>query len=287
MLIKEMINNYLSYVKRQFEYGTFKFYRNHLGHFERWINNLGYYRVGELPENIFDDYIFDMKKTCSNLTINKRIGIIKRMFRKSDVGFPNLFKIEKFKERRKTFDMLSREQLKRINNYMDSLDPRVNNNLMYNCLIRLLTETGARINEILNIKKRNVKIYDDYGTILLTKTKNNTDRTVLFSYSSIELIEKTINDSDSEYLLFNKLRNRRAAYCDVRYLMGMLKEKLNIDKLHPHMFRHSMATIWLENGADLKSVMTILGHSNIETTNRYLHQNPKHITKLYVDKFKI
>jgi site-specific recombinase XerD len=69
--------------------------------------------------------------------------------------------------------------------------------------------------------------------------------------------------------------------------MGMLKEKLNIDKLHPHMFRHSMATIWLENGADLKSVMTILGHSNIETTNRYLHQNPKHITKLYVDKFKI
>lgn len=90
-----------------------------------------------------------------------------------------------------------------------------------------------------------------------------------------------------KYLLFNILKNRKSNYYDVRYLIGMLKEKLNIEKLYAHMFRHSMATIWLQNGADLKTVMSVLGHSSIEVTNRYLHTDKQHIVTTYIDKFKI
>jgi site-specific recombinase XerD len=55
-------------------------------------------------------------------------------------------------------------------------------------------------------------------------------------------------------------------------------------KLHPHMFRHTTATTLVEAGADIASIMEILGHKNIQTTERYLHVSNKHVKKTYQDK---
>jgi integrase/recombinase XerC/integrase/recombinase XerD len=93
-------------------------------------------------------------------------------------------------------------------------------------------------------------------------------------------------ENDHGYLLHNILKNRQGNYFDVDNYMRKLKDKLNLNKLHAHMFRHSLATLWLQEGADLLSVMNVLGHKNMETTQRYQHANKKHIKKTY-KKYKI
>lgn len=267
--------------------GTFRFYQSHINHFLRYCDSNQLVTSSDVTPDIIVSYIQAMKKTVTNATINKRIGILKRCFKHNKIDFDYLYQIPKLKEQKKTFKMLSREELKRINRYV-SLWPEENyNNLMYKVLIMLLTETGARINELLNVKKKNIKVEKQYGSILLTTTKTNDDRIVFFTKHSFVAVKKLIDESNSPFLFFNKLKNRQMNYDDVRFIMRKLKHRLNIEQLHPHMFRHSMATIWLENGADIKSVMTILGHRNIETTNRYLHNNVNHVKDTYVQKFKI
>jgi integrase/recombinase XerC/integrase/recombinase XerD len=288
MKIEEIISQYLSYIKRQHSSGTYRFYKSHLSHFVNWCNLNLISTVSEFDEEAINEYICQMKLSCENVTINKRVGILKRMYKRLNIDFTYLYSIEKLKERSKTFDMLSREELKSINRYVNSLPDEAYNNLMYKGVITLLTDTGCRINELINIEKKNITIESDYGYILLTVTKMKKDRLVPFTAHSIPIIKKLIEDNKkSTYLFYNKLKDRNMTYDDVIFFMRKLKDKLNIDKLHPHMFRHSMATIWLENGADLKSVMLVLGHQNMKTTDRYLHNSIAHIRKTYINKFKI
>ncbi|MCR3906265.1 MAG: tyrosine-type recombinase/integrase, partial [Tenericutes bacterium] len=57
--------------------------------------------------------------------------------------------------------------------------------------------------------------------------------------------------------------------------------------LHAHMFRHSMASIWLQNGADIRSVMEVLGHKNLETTQRYLHVSKDHTKNMFKKNYNL
>lgn len=288
MRIKDLVKDYLLFIERQHSKGTFKFYVSHLNHFLKFCVDNKLEHVSQLNNQAINDYISFMKQTCENVTINKRVGILKRLFKRMNVDHPYLQSIDKLKERSKTFDMLSRKELKRIIGYVDSLPDEINNNMMYKGIINLLADTGARISEILAIEKKNISFENNYGFILLTKTKTKEDRFVPFSVRSIDLVKKIAADNPkSQYLFYNKLKARPTTYDDVIFFMRKLKDKLDIDKLHPHMFRHSMATIWLENGADLKSVMLVLGHKNMKTTDRYLHNSITHITKTYVNKFRI
>jgi len=283
MLIKESIERYISYVKRQFSLGTHKYYKSHLGHFLNWAVKRNILNMEDIKYYVFDDYIADMKLTCSNATINKRIGMLKRWSINQNHDFPYLHSINKLKERKTTFKMLDKKSMSKILRYVNSLNPDLYNNLIYKTMIYLLIDTGARINEVLNIEIKNIDLRKN--EILLTTTKTKTDRIVYFMNDTLDLVKQVIKKSQSTFLLYNNEKDRLIKYEDVRFFFRKMKRNLGIDELHPHMFRHTMATNWLEAGADLISVMETLGHKNIETTERYIHFNKKHIKKMYVEKY--
>jgi integrase/recombinase XerC len=208
------------------------------------------------------------------------------MYRYSGIRFDALEAIEKFKVRRKTFEMLSEDVLKRIRMHVKRLPDDVGNNLYYKSMLMLLMDTGARINEILKINKRNVNISDQ--EILLTQTKTKEDRIVFFSQVTGDIIEKMMRHPECRnhpYLLHNVLKKRPGTYDDVIFIMKKLKKELSIRTLHAHMFRHSMASIWLRHGSDIRSVMDVLGHKNLETTERYLHTSKEHAKRQYCAKY--
>lgn len=86
---------------------------------------------------------------------------------------------------------------------------------------------------------------------------------------------------DHKFLLHNIDKNRAADYDDIRYILRQAKKRLGIKKLHPHMFRHTVATFLVESRMDLPSLMNLLGHRNLETTRRYLHMSKKHVKSRY------
>ncbi|BCR35549.1 tyrosine-type recombinase/integrase [Mariniplasma anaerobium] len=170
----------------------------------------------------------------------------------------------------------------RIRKYISDYPETTVNGIYHKCFLSLLADTGARISEIMYIEKANVNFNN--CEILLTQTKTKEDRIVYFTETSKPILKKMIQvKNDSKYLLYNIDKNRVSNYDDIRYILKQVKRQLNIKKLHPHMFRHTVATYLIESQMDLPSLMILLGHKNMETTKRYLHVSKKHVKKGYSD----
>ena len=73
-----------------------------------------------------------------------------------------------------------------------------------------------------------------------------------------------------EDALFTTSDGRALTYCALRSIMRILRQKSQIDRLYPYLFRHTSATSYLQNGADLETVRRLLGHTSYAVTQRYL-----------------
>lgn len=284
MKLETLVYDFLTEVKLRHANGTWRFYKNHLEHFLKFAQAHGSVYVSEVNNELLVEYVSHMKKTCENVTINKNIGCVKRMFKRMNIEHVYLQQIDKLKERQKTFDTLDRETFKKVRQHIRNYPTVTVNGTFYKCFLALLSDTGARINEIMMIEKRNVCL--ERREILLTHTKTNDDRIVYLSEKvGLPAVQKMLSIKHThKFLLHNIERNRPANYDDIRYILKLTKKQLNIPKLHPHMFRHTTATTLIEAGADIASIMSILGHKNIQTTERYLHVSKKHVKKTYQDK---
>lgn len=285
MRIKDLISNQLKHIKLTNAEGTYKHYLSHLSHFDRWCEQHALELVAELTDDVLIDFITDLKKTCANITINKKIGVLKRTFETSGITHTYLMSIKKFKEKTTTFEMVDITVLKAIRKHALSLHD-VFNNLTIKCTILLLIDTGCRVNELIHIEKKNVNL--DAQEILLTTTKTKENRVVYIHTDTAHELKKMMAiKTNHKYLLHHILLNRPLNYFDIDWLMKHYRKVMGIEKLHAHMFRHSLASILLENGADIKSVQDILGHRNLETTQRYIHSQKDHVKKTFFSNYNL
>lgn len=277
--------DYLIDIKITRAMGTFKFYENHLLHFGRFLFENNIKSLSSISKAVTVEYLANLRNTVSNATINKRVGIIKRCFIFYGITEHYIHSIKKFKEKRTSFEMIDDKTLKKVINYVGGLPDDVGNNLMYKSIIFIFINTGVRLTELYNIEKRNVNIKQN--EILLTKTKNGENRTVYFLTAILPVIKKLLKQKNNhKFLLHNKLKDRPINYTDVNYIFNKIKNDLDIKKLHPHMFRHTYATKLLQNGVDIKTVMDLMGHNNLSTTQRYQHSSKEHAKKSYLEKYK-
>ena len=87
-------------------------------------------------------------------------------------------------------------------------------------------------------------------------------------------------DSKSEDVVFLNRNGKKLTRMMIFTIIKALLPKANIKKnISPHSFRHSFATHLLENGADLRTIQTLLGHESITTTEIYTHLDTKHLKK--------
>lgn len=285
MTIKEMGQKYLNHIKLNFTSGTYKHNLSHLSHFNNWCDMNQVIDVRDLNEACIVDYISHMKKTCESITINKRVGIIKRALKTAGVHDNFIFEINKFKEKKKTFKMIGFEDLKRLRKAALNLSDK-KNSLVVKCVLLLLMDTGCRVNELIHIEKRNVDFQNQ--RILLTTTKTSSDRYVYFFESTAKEIHKLYQvKPNNKYLLHNLEKDRQLNYFDITYIMKKYKKLLKLDSLHAHMFRHSLASLLLMNKADIKSVQILMGHSDLKTTERYLHTNNSHVQTTYFNSLQL
>lgn len=141
-------------------------------------------------------------------------------------------------------------------------------------ILELLFATGARVAEICTLRSDNVdllgnsvKFYGKGSKERIIPIENFAVLSILRKYHS--LFEKEIPDSG--YFFVNKL-GRRMTEQSVRNMINFYCKQYGVDMhITPHMFRHSFATLLLEEDVDIRYIQRMLGHSSITTTQIYTH----------------
>lgn len=145
-------------------------------------------------------------------------------------------------------------------------------------LLEFLYATGARISEAVSLEWKDV---DKKRKTIRLLGKGRKERIVpLAAFLEERLVKRP---QDSRYV-FPSLRSNDKALSprQARRLLRKLSlEKNHIQKLHPHLFRHSVATHLLDEGAHLRFIQELLGHSSLSTTQKYLQVSKQRLMEVY------
>lgn len=141
-------------------------------------------------------------------------------------------------------------------------------------IIELLFSTGIRISELCNIKLDDIDLNN--GNLIIYG-KGSKERNLFIGNQEVIDILKQHYDLNKEivnqknYIFLNREGNRLSEQ-SIRKLLHNIENKLNL-KMHitPHMYRHTFATMLLDNDVDIRYIQKILGHSSISTTEIYTH----------------
>ncbi|UOE37891.1 MULTISPECIES: site-specific tyrosine recombinase XerD [Chryseobacterium] len=145
------------------------------------------------------------------------------------------------------------------------------------CIIEVLYGCGLRVSELIDIKISNINFKESYIKI---NGKGNKSRFVPLAQYTAKLLKEYINEVRSkvkvnkkhEDTLFLNSRGTSMSRVIVFIIIKEITDKAGISKkISPHTFRHSFATHLLQNGADLRFIQEMLGHSSITTTGIYTH----------------
>ncbi|EJL71125.1 site-specific tyrosine recombinase XerD [Chryseobacterium populi] len=145
------------------------------------------------------------------------------------------------------------------------------------CIIEVLYGCGLRVSELIDLKISNINFKENYIKI---HGKGNKTRFVPLADYTAELLGNYIREVRSkskinkkyEDTLFLNSRGTSMSRVIVFLIIKELTDKAGVSKkISPHTFRHSFATHLLQNGADLRYIQEMLGHSSITTTEVYTH----------------
>ncbi|MGG0731041.1 tyrosine-type recombinase/integrase [Bacillus paramycoides] len=236
------------------------------------------YRNEEIP--------FDLVERIMKKKFNGQIkfkGFLYHLNKGSSIN-RNIFKI---KEPRKKLKVLTKEQIGALINSTTNVRDKF--------LLQLLFETGLRIGEVLSLYIEDFILSHkdghrirlvDRGELENGARLKTGEREIFVSQALMDLYDDYLYDVLEEVdlssnFLFIKIRGKNIGkamnYQDVSSLFKRLRNKTGID-VHPHLFRHTHATMYYRQTKNIKQVQERLGHSHIQTTmNLYVHPSDEEI----------
>lgn len=158
-------------------------------------------------------------------------------------------------------------------------------------IVELLFSSGLRVSELVNLNRDHINLT---RREFMVRGKGQKDRPVFISKGAAEHVSTYLNSrTDSLPALFLSCSKRtitpstsgdyrRLSARSIQRMVSQYARLAGITKhVSPHTMRHSFATDLLMNGADLRSVQSMLGHSNISTTQVYTHVTDQHLKDIY------
>lgn len=144
-------------------------------------------------------------------------------------------------------------------------------------LIEMLCSTGIRVGELVKINRNDI---DFHERSCIVTGKGNKQREVYFdARTKIHLKEYLQTRIDSDGALFVSLSkpNQRLSIGGVESILRKLGQKTKINKVHPHKFRRTLATMAIDKGMPIEQVQKLLGHVKIDTTLHYAMVNQANV----------
>lgn len=221
------------------------------------------------------EYLADYQKinNCSNVTVNnirRNISSFFSWLEEEDYILKSPMKrIHKIKTKKVVKTIISDEAIEKLrDNCLESRDL---------AMIDLLYSTGMRVGELVNL---NVDDIDLERRECVVYGKGGKERRVYFdAKAKVHLEEYISSRTDTSAALFVTLNapHKRLMISGVEIRMRELGRSVNLDRIHPHKFRRTMATRAIDKGMPIEQVQKILGHSQIDTTMQYAMVNQTNV----------
>ncbi len=222
----------------------------------------------------------------SSSTILRRYSLLRNYFsflNEEDILHEEIPDVDKPKSSKRLPFVMSNEE---VDELLEAPDISKDNGMRDRAMLELMYATGLRVSELLSLRFRNLNMQNGLITVY---GKGNKQRSVPVSSFALEFLRKYIDgprkrvkglkDTDIIFL------NRDGKALSRTYFFMQVKryaEEKGIDSsVSPHTLRHCFATHLLENGASLRAVQEMLGHSNIATTQIYTEVSTKRIMSAY------
>jgi len=223
----------------------------------------------------------------STATIARAISTIKSfhqfLVRDKVVSEDPSFHIEAPRKERRLPEILSSKEIEALIN-IEGEEPLA---LRNKAMLELLYATGLRVSELIQLQVSDLHLMMGFVRCL---GKGDKERIVPLGDLATEALETYLskgrpklikNNSDSNILFLNH-HGRPLTRQGCWKIIKTIAKRAHIDKrITPHMLRHSFATHLLENGADLRAVQEMLGHSDISTTQIYTHVTRTRLKDIY------
>lgn len=289
--LKDQIDDYLRFVQieRGLSDNTVNAYRQDLTEFLDFVNheNLTSWPTEATDIDAFLARQKDLNKATSS--ISRMISSLRKFYqwlaRQNIQKLNPMIEIDAPKKEKRLPVALTRQEVERL---LAAPDTHKKLGIRDRALLETMYATGMRVSEVIGLTEQN--IHEDLKLIKVFG-KGSKERLVPVSDLALSWIDKYKKEVRDPLLLKSGkytdvvfLNNRGGALTRqaVWQLIKRYCQIANIDKdVTPHTLRHTFATHLLENGADLRVVQEILGHSDISTTQIYTNLTQKHIFQVY------
>ena len=286
--MKDTISDYLDYItlEKGLTDNTRESYAFDLACFCNKFNN---YKINQITENDLVNYLKYLKdeKKLSSRSIERHLttlrGFYKYLKKMNIINEDITSNIDNLKLEKKLPTTLDLEEINTLMNI--KLDTPFN--IRTKAMLELMYSSGLRVSELVSLTINDIDLYND---TIIVNGKGRKERIVPIGAVAKESLINYLNCRNA--LLKRKKGNPNELFLNnhglaitrngFNYLINnILKEKGIEKKVSPHTLRHSFATHMLDNGADLRTIQELLGHTDIVTTRIYTHVSKKQIQDNY------
>ncbi|MBS3903292.1 MAG: tyrosine-type recombinase/integrase [Anaplasmataceae bacterium] len=284
--INTLLSEYLDYI--EIEKGrSLRTRENYSRYLKEFFEHSNIKKPNDITEEVVRKFRLDLaRKNLKKITQSYYLIALRNFLKylvKRDIPSLAPDKIELPKVAQRQIDIIEYKDLERL---LKAPEGNTLRDLRDRAILETFFSTGLRLAELCSLN-RDLDLEDGQTTI---RGKGEKLRIVFFSNGARESIKKYLKArNDTDPALFVSISGGkhqkalgRITPRSVQRLVDYWAKRAGIPKkIHPHQIRHLFATDLLVNGADLRSVQTLLGHSNISTTQNYTHLTNKELKEIH------
>ena len=275
--MEKQIKLFLKFIEteKKLSSNTLQSYNRDLQQFREYLRDVEV-RYTHVHEEHIKNYISELEKMGKkSSTISRNIASIRSFFqflvRKGKISKDPTEKIQSPKIEKRVPSVLTAKEVELLLEQPKDIDLKGTRD---KAMLEFAYATGMRVTEIISLNVEDINLEEEYVIC-----KNGArERTIPLGKICKKALQEYLEDarnamikSDDEQALFVNVNGKRLTRQGFWKIIKYYKEQAHIDKdITPHVLRHSFATHLLQNGADLKAIQAMLGHSDISSTQIYM-----------------
>ncbi len=265
---------------------TLQSYKRDITQYQEYIdkNGLNYLKIDNEDIDKYFDTLKSLNKKTS--TISRNLATIRSFYqfllRTKKIKKDPTIGVQSPKVEKKVPSILTSKEVELLLEQPKNIDLK---GIRDKAMLEFAYATGMRVTEIISLNITDVNVEQSYVVCNTGSKKRNIPLGSLSLKALKDYIEKArpiLIKDDNVDALFVNINGKRLTRQGFWKIVKFYKEQANITKeITPHVLRHSFATHLLQNGADLKAIQTMLGHSDISSTQVYMQFQNENLKDIY------